>query len=300
MNGSLRGTLIPAVTVFDEAGGLDVDGILKNFESWGSTDVGGYMVLGSNGEFRMLDDEESRTIIQLATRMKADKTLIVGVGRESAHHTMAFIHSIERWYERIDYLSVLTPSYFAKLMDGPALLAYYETIADASPLPIMLYVAPGFANGVTIPPIVVGELAQHPNIAGIKDTSPSGMVDFMLHAGRRSDFLVLAGSLNNIMTAMSFGGPGGVVSAANFLPAQCAKLTTLYLSGQHSLAYDYYLRLQRLVKATGGKQSIASLKAAMDAMGLRGGAPRRPVLPLDRYSILAMRDVLLSGLSELD
>lgn len=299
MNALLSGILIPAVTVFDADERVDRAAMEFNFDRWGRTDVAGYMVLGSNGEFRMLTDEESREVVATAACAKSGKTLIVGAGRESLAHTLAFMRSLEPWYVSIDYLSVLTPSYFAKLMDGPALRDYYTTLADASPVPLLLYVAPSFANGVVVPPAVLAELADHPNIAGIKDTSPTMMVDYMLAAGGREHFVVLAGSLANMMSDLSFGGTGGVVSAANYLPAECATLTTLYLGGREREAYAYYATLQRLAKATGGKYSVASLKACMNARGYRAGVPRRPVRPLSDEQDAAARAALEAGLAEL-
>lgn len=292
MTDKLRGTIIPAVVPFDDADGIDVDAFAYNVERWSRTDVAGYMVLGSNGEFRMLDDAESVRVVELAAELAGNKTLIVGVGRESLHHTRAFLDLLEPWYRRIDYVSVLTPSYFPKLMDAAALRDYYTTIADHSPVPVLLYIAPGFANGVSIPPALLAELADHPNIHGAKDTSTNLMVDYQLAAGGRDDFALLAGSLNNIMADLSFGGPGGVVSAANYFPGECARLTTMYHDGDHEGAYAYYVRLQRLVKASGAKYGIVGVKACMDAVGLRGGRPRRPVRPLDPETVAEIRRII--------
>lgn len=302
MNDKLRGVIIPCTTAFatdDES--VDVAAMEHNFGMWNQTGVAGYMVLGTNGEFKNLDDDESRTVVDVAARSKGDKSLIVGAGRESTHHTIAFIKSLEPWYDRIDYLSILTPNYFAKLMDGPALRDYFLSVADASPLPILMYVIPGQANGVTVPPSVLAELAQHPNIDGVKDTSPAMMVDYMLAAGDRQDFEVLAGSLSNIMTALAFGGVGGVVSAANYLPAECAKLTDMYFSGApEAQTRKYYRLLQSVAQAGGGKRGVASVKAAMNIRGYRAGEPRRPLQPVSDKMRNDIAEALEQGLAELE
>ena len=171
MNSRLNGITIPVVTPFDDEENVDTDALVHNLTLWNDTAVAGFMVLGTNGEFRSLDDEDSRRVVATAAAHKGTKNLVVGVGRESTKRTIDFIASLEPWYDHIDHFSVLTPNYFAKLMDGVALEKYYTDIADASPLPILLYVIPGSANGVTIPDKVLATLADHPNIVGIKDTS---------------------------------------------------------------------------------------------------------------------------------
>lgn len=301
MNESLRGIIIPVATPFDadEDDAVDISALEHNFGLWNTTGVAGYMVLGTNGEFKALDDDEARTVISAAAGLKADKTLIVGAGRESTRTTIGFIRSLEPWLDRIDYISVLTPNYFAKLVTGPALVDHYTAVADASPVPILLYVAPGYANGVTVPPGALAELAEHPNIAGVKDTSPAMMAEYMLAAGARDDFEVLAGSLSNIMTALAFGGIGGVVSASNYLPDECARLTDLYAGHSPEAAYRYYRILAGVAKAGGGRQGVASLKAAMNLRGYRAGAPRRPIRPVTPQQEAEIRTALESGLEHL-
>ncbi|MGB3953825.1 MAG: dihydrodipicolinate synthase family protein [Brooklawnia sp.] len=302
MNEKLRGVIIPVATPFDAGNceAVDVAAMEHNFQLWGQTAVTGYMVLGTNGEFKAVNDDESRTVVATAAANKGDKTLIVGAGRESTHSTLEFIRSLEPWADRIDYVSVLTPNYFAKLNSAEAQVDYYTAVADASPVPVLLYVAPPYANGVIVAPAVLAQLADHPNIHGVKDTSPAMMVEYMLAAGSRDDFEVLAGSLSNIMTCLAFGGLGGVVSVANYLPDECARLTELYFNDSPAAAHAYYPLLQKVAKGGGGKQGVASLKAAMNARGYRAGAPRRPIRPVSGEVEAQIRTALDSGLAELE
>ena len=147
---------------------------------------------------------------------------------------------------------------------------------------------------------VLADLADHPNIAGIKDTSPSSLGAYLDAAGGRADFAVVAGSLNTIMAALDRGGPGGIVSAANYLPAQCARLTTLWHAGEHEAARSYYDRLLRLAKATGAAGGVAGVKASMDVLGFVGGAPRRPVAALDDAAKARLRATFDAELGTLD
>ncbi len=293
MTDKLTGIIIPAATPFDEEGALSLPMLEDNLAKWGRTNVRGYMVLGSNGEFRSLSDEESIAVVATAMEHKGDKTLVVGVGRESLHLTLGFLDRVAALGAGVDYVSVLTPGYFAMLMVDRALVDQYTAVADNSPVPVLLYVAPGFANSVTVSPAALSTLAAHPNIAGLKDTTASSMVDYFVSVGGRDDFSVLAGSLGTLMTCLTLGGPGGVVSAANYFPAQCAEVTDLYFAGEGHKAVERYLSLLRLVKATGAKRGVAGLKCCMDLCGFSGGAPRLPVKPLSAEERGEMRAVLV-------
>ncbi len=293
MNEKLKGIIIPAATPFDERGEVSVPMMEKNYKKWGGTGIRGYMCLGSNGEFKSLTDEESLLVIRNAIRLKGEKTLIVGVGRESLHHTLQFIDRVAALGGGIDYLSVLTPSYFAGLMTDEALYGYYKAVADYSPVPILIYVAPGFANSVIVSPSVLGRLAEHPNICGVKDTSKTMMTSYMVSAGGRDDFSILSGSLGTMMTCLSFGGSGGVVSAANYFPDRCAHLTDLYFAGREKEAFAYYVRLQRVVGRTGARYGLAGLKCCMNLCGFAGGDPRLPVRPLSEEQTAGIRKLLV-------
>ncbi len=295
MENKLRGIFVPAVTPFDDEGGVDLRRMEKIFEKWRKTGLSGMMVLGTNGESRHLSDRESLSVAEAAVEYKGDKTLIVGAGRESLRTTLDFVASLERLMEDIDYLSIMTPSFYAKQMTDQALHSYYVTLAEHCPVPILLYMAPSYANGVTISPELAAALAGHPNIAGIKDTSPDQMEALMAKAGCREDFSVLAGSVNNLMRCLDLGGPGGVVSAANYFPEECAEITRLFFAGDLAGARTAYDRLLPLIRCTGGSRGIASLKACMDLLGYDAGRPRLPVLPLADEEINEMKRRLLEA-----
>lgn len=292
MNEKLKGITVPAVTPFDADGNVSVARMEINFAKWTATGIKGIMILGSNGEFKALSDDESIVVIENAVRLKGDKTLIVGVGRESLHHTLEFMERIKKYSYGIEFISVLTPNYFGKKMTGDALYDYYKAVADFSPVPVLLYVAPSYANGVIIQPNILGKLADHPNIAGIKDTSKDQLTNYMVYAGGRDDFDIMSGSLGTIMTDLFFGGPGGVVSAADYFPAECAHLTDLYFAGKTDECIAYYKDLQKLISKTGGISGIASVKATMNLLGFEAGVPRLPVQPMDAAEVDKIRTAL--------
>ncbi len=295
MDNRLKGIFVPAVTPFDEAGGVDPGRMEKIYARWQRTGLAGIMALGTNGEFRQLSDEESLLVVRTAVACKGQKTLIVGAGRESLRGTLDFMESLTPYWGSIDFLSVMTPGFFAKQMSDQALFGYYTSLADRSPVPLLLYMAPSYANGVAISVELAGALADHPNIAGIKDTSADRMEALMDRLGGRQDFSVLAGSVNNLMTCLDKGGPGGVVSAANYFPEECVRVTRLFFAGDKAGAADAYARLMPLIRSTGGRSGIASLKACMNLLGYDAGAPRLPVLPLSDEEIDHIKSSLLEA-----
>jgi 4-hydroxy-2-oxoglutarate aldolase len=195
-----------------------------------------------------------------------------------------------------EYASILTPHYFAKQMNDAVLTGYFEAVADASPIPVLLYNAPGFAGGVQISPKSVNRLAAHPNIVGMKDSSAAGPDRFLtaLESGR--EFNVLAGSANFFYAALHLGAVGGIISLANSMPGPCCDLYRLFIAGEYDRARNLHFRLARLNGAVSGAYGVAGVKASMDLTGYRGGDPRRPLVPLagtDRDSI--RRAILAEG-----
>ncbi|MDR3069899.1 MAG: dihydrodipicolinate synthase family protein [Propionibacteriaceae bacterium] len=292
MSVKLSGIVIPAVTPFDDSGRIAESLLSANLKAWGLTQVSGYMFLGSNGEFRSLSDDESLRVAQLAIAGKQDKYLILGIGRESTYQTLAFLERVAQLPEGIDFVSVLTPSYFANSMTAAALEAHFIKVADTSPIPVLLYIAPGFANQVTPTPVLIARLADHPNIVGIKDTSKTMMGDYLGAIGGREDFSIMAGSVGNLRECLAGGGTGGVVSAANYLPADCAEIYALFTAGLIGQAWEKLDEVKELASATAGKFSVAGVKACMNIVGLGGGYPRLPVLPADAADVAAMAQTL--------
>lgn len=282
MKNSLEGIYIPAVTPFDEEEKLSEKMLQHNIRKWNQTDAAGYMCLGSNGEFRMLDDDESLKVIRTFAEFRGeDKGLIAGAGRESLYQTLKFIDRIGEEQLEIDYLSILTPHYFKNAMSDRALVEYFTKIADVSPYPVLLYCAPGFANTVCISCEALKVLAEHPNIHGIKDTSKDMMDTYMDAVGHREDFCVMAGSVNTLHRCLQRGGKGAVVSAANYFPDECARLVTLWKEAGEEDFLVYYNWLRTLIGQTGARGGVAGVKCCMNLRGYQAGMPRKPVFPLD-------------------
>jgi 4-hydroxy-2-oxoglutarate aldolase len=133
--------------------------------------LAGMIVLGSTGEAVMLDDAESREVLRVAAEATApEKVLVAGVGRESVGATVALAEAAAQF--RYDAVLVRPPSYYAGQLTAPAVLNYFRSVADRSPLPVLLYNIPKCVP-YQIPIEIIAELADHPNIIGIKDSSGS-------------------------------------------------------------------------------------------------------------------------------
>jgi len=270
----LSGVFAPVVTPFrsDE---LALDDLRLNLRELSKTNLIGYFALGSNGEFRSLTDKEQIQVLEVFAEEKGDKVVMVGTSCESTKQT---IEKSKLPSEMgFDYVSILTPSYFFKQIDGATLQSYYKRVADSVDIPVLLYNAPGFTGGVEIPPQIVLELSQHPNIVGMKDSSPTGPAKFLSRLDPAEDFHVLAGSANFFYPALHLGAAGGVLSLANVLPGPCCDLYRLFTQGKYGDAKELHRRLARLNQAISGVWGVAGVKAAMDITGYKGGQPRHPL-----------------------
>ncbi|MCX8035978.1 MAG: dihydrodipicolinate synthase family protein [Candidatus Sumerlaeia bacterium] len=273
----LSGVFIPVVTPFRNDD-LALDDLRFNLCRLRESKVKGYLALGSNGEFRSLSDREQMQVLEVFAEEKGDKVVMVGTGCESTRQTIEKSKAVAAM--GFDYVSVLTPGYFAKRMDGPTLQAHYERAADAVPLPVLIYNAPQFTGGVQMPGSTIVALSGHPNIVGIKDSSPVGPARFLSDLDADADFHVLAGSATFFSPSLHLGARGGILSLANVFPDECADLYRLFIERKYDEAAALHHRLSRLTEAVSGTAGVAGVKAAMEIAGFRGGEPRSPLQPL--------------------
>jgi len=165
----LSGILPPITTPFYREGEVYYKKLEHNVERYSRSPVAGMVVLGSSGEPLMLSDEEKRNALKCAIESAApEKVMIAGTGAESAIETLRLTeHAAALGY---DVAMVRTPHYYRRQMQPLNLLSFYRFVADRSPLPVVIYNAP-HTTGYDIPAEVVLELAEHPNLIGIKESS---------------------------------------------------------------------------------------------------------------------------------
>jgi 4-hydroxy-2-oxoglutarate aldolase len=165
----LQGIFPPITTPFYPDGNVYFKKLESNVEHYSRTPCAGIVVLGSTGEAILLSDQERRDVLKFAREAAApNKVLIAGTGVESAIETVRLTeYAAELGY---DIAMVRTPHYYKKQMQPANILAFYRTVADRSPLPVMIYNFPQ-ATGYDIPAELVIQLAEHPNVIGIKESS---------------------------------------------------------------------------------------------------------------------------------
>lgn len=285
----LAGVFAPVVTTF-EHDRLDLQALRSNLRILAGTGLSGYLALGSNGEFLSLSEQERLRVLEVFAEEKQDKSIMVGTGCESTQQTLEWIRQAADM--NFPFASVLTPHYFPKQINDTVLESYYLRLADRSPIPIVLYNAPGFTGGVAISPACVRRLASHQNIAGIKDSSKAGPGTFLSGMRESADFAVLVGSANYFYPSLHIGAVGGVLSLGNYLFEACCRLYDLFMQGDYSAAGQLHHSLVRINRAVSGAHGVAGVKAAMDLMGLRGGEPRHPLQPLDAQQRASIKAVI--------
>lgn len=286
MNQKLKGVFIPVITPFTNQK-IDLGKLAFNIKKSNYSSVAGYMPLGSNGEFAHMNDEEQIAVLKtVKENMCKDKILIVGIARQSAYNTMEFGKAVQEI--GADFVSILTPNYFASSMKDAALIKYYTTIADELLIPILLYNCPKFAANVTLSLEVVKVLSTHPNIVGMKDTS-SGNIEKYLTA-KVDSFEVIAGSVTNFLQGLKNGASGGVLSMANYLPEPCCEIQRLFEEGKVQEAEKLSEKLIALNKGAAGKYGVAGVKTSCDLFGYHGGEVRNPLSDCTTEQIEAIKN----------
>jgi len=286
----LHGIYAPIATPFAN-GKIAYDKLEKNLKFWLESDLSGVVVMGSNGEFVLLSPAEKEELTRfVCSQAKGKKPVIVGTGAESTMETNRLNKMAAE--AGADAVLVVTPNYYKGDMTEPVLARFYRDVADASTLPVILYNMPRNA-GINISAKLACELSKHPNIIGIKDSG--GNIVQIADTIRNSaeGFSVFAGSASYLYASLALGATGGTLALANVFPNECARLQKLFEAGKIKEARDLQMTLIDSNNAVTARWGIPGLKAAMDMIGLYGGDPRPPLLPLGETDREALRKVLM-------
>jgi 4-hydroxy-2-oxoglutarate aldolase len=294
----LAGVLTPIPTPFDSRGDVDAVALCSSLTRWLATPLTGFVVLGSNGEAALLDEDESDRVVAIARdAVPRDRTFIVGTGRES---TRAAIAATTRAAALgADAVLVRTPGFFKAQMTATAFVRHYTAIADASPIPVLLYNFTA-VTGVILPIDAVAELAGHQNIAGMKESNGDVARLGDLVAAAPRGFSLLAGSASTFVEALQAGATGGILALASVVPDACTRLFELTRSGRHEEAKTLQQRLTPLAKFLGSTHGVPALKAALERVGCDVGQPRLPLMPLDAATIVELQTILSALEDETD
>ena len=295
MSYRFKGIFTPLTTPYEDDH-ISQEKLKENIEKYNEFDLSGYVVLGSTGESVFLSDMESEELVKTAKKAAAsDKTIIAGTAKESTQLTLEFTNRIAG--KGADAALIRTPSYMKSLMDKEALYSYFFTIADSSKIPIIIYHIPR-STGLTISSKLIADLSDHPNIAGLKDSS--GNVAFLgetipqLHPN--FDFLLGAASI--FLPGLIMGASGGIITLSSIAPSQCLRLFSLYQERKWEDAVKLQFELIPLNKAIIETYGIPATKYALDLLGYHGGPCRPPLRSLgqtgkdDMKAILQKLDLL--------
>jgi 4-hydroxy-2-oxoglutarate aldolase len=287
---NLAGVFAPLPTPFDDRDQLDVGRLRAAFPRWLASPLSGFVVLGSNGEAGLMDDAECDRVVEEARAMvPATRLLIAGTGRESTGAAVAAARRAAAL--GADAVLVRTPSFFKPDMTNDALVRHYSAVAEASPVPVLLY---NFAamTGVNLQPAAVARLAGHPNVIGMKESGGDISQIADLVAMTPTTFSVLAGSASTFYPALCAGVTGGILALAGVLPRACVRLFELARDKRYDEARALQRRILPMARLISTAHGVPGLKAAMKLTGCDVGEPRPPLAPVTESTLAALHEAL--------
>lgn len=288
----IPGIYVPTVCFFDSVTeDLDTVTIASHAVKLAKAGVTGLATQGSNGEAVHLTHSERQTVTQ-TTRSALNSAgfshlpIIVGCGAQSARETIQYCQ--EAYNAGGDYALVLPPAYYAGLFSpsSASIIEFFNTVADQSPIPLLIYNYPGGANGLDLSSDVIIQLSAHPNIVGVKLTcGNTGKLNRIAAATKSSksqslgtppQFLVLGGSADFTLQSLIGGGHGILAGLANIAPKACIEMLRLYREGKIGEAQ----KIQEVVARgdwTAIQGGVVSTKAGMESWLGYGGYARSPL-----------------------
>jgi 4-hydroxy-2-oxoglutarate aldolase len=288
----LRGVFAPATTPFDPVTGeVDPVALRANVRAWMRADLAGIVLFGSTGEGVLLDeDERERALGAVRELVDGDRLLLAGAGAESTRAAVRMARTAAG--VGADAVMVHPPAYYRPQMTPEALRDHFLAVADASPVPVVLYAVPPRFSTVELPAGLVGELSHHPNVAAIKDSSGDLKTLAALADACDRSCTVLVGSGDALYGALEVGARGGILAVALLDPGACAAVYRAYVEGDLPRAGRLQERLVPLHRRVVGALGVPGVKAALDELGLHGGAPRSPLKALRDRDREQVRDAL--------
>lgn len=273
----LGGILAPVTTPFEPATGeLALRLAVQNAQRLLGNGLNGIVVAGTTGEAALLEPDEHRRLVgALRPVVPGDRWLLAGTGAESTRAAIALSRAAAA--EGADAVLVRPPSYFSAALSADSLGDYYRAVADASPVPVLVYNIPKHTR-LPVPPELLSRLAAHGNIVGAKDSS-GDLENLLAYRAAVPGWSLFMGSASLLVPALEAGCVGGIVAVACFASAMSAELLAVFRAGNLGRAGTLQARLAKLDKEIVAR-GPAAIKAAMDAVGLYGGPVRDPLAPL--------------------
>lgn len=293
-----KGVYVPTVAFFKPDEEVDLATTEKHAAYLARSGVTGLVTQGSNGEAVHLDREE-RKAITAATRRAVDAAgyptlpVIAGCGAASTRETIQLCKDSAE--AGADAVLVLPPSYYKALVNNEALHAHFQAVADASPIPVLIYNFPGASSGLDLSSDDILALSKHSNIIGCKLTCGNTGKLARVAAASKPDFLTFGGSADFTLQTLIAGGDGIIGGVANLIPRSCVRVMELYQSGKVAEAQQ----LQSIVaRADWGAihGGFVAVKSALQSYHGYGGLPRRPCVVPSEKGIAAIHEEFREGM----
>lgn len=275
---ALAGLYPPITTPFTHDDRLALSELERNLAYWIASPLDGVVMPGSNSESVFLTREERLELWRVCANLlkNSGKRLIAGTGAETTTETIALTEESAKLGAAAAL--VLPPFFYKAALTPEALITHYRAVADASPIPILLYNVPAF-TGIDFVPAIFMDLAQHPQIVGVKDSS-SNVVKMAGVLAAYPEFQVFAGTGSALLPFLSLGAVGGIMALANVAAEPLRAIVDAFHAGDMVTARRQQLRIAALNEAITARYGVSGLKYAMDRVGIYGGPVRRPLLPL--------------------
>ncbi|CAG9946504.1 unnamed protein product [Clonostachys rosea f. rosea IK726] len=247
-----HGIHVPSLTWFKATPEQEVDWDVqrKHLEFLVKSGLHGVVLAGTNGEAVTLTREEKTQLIQLTRKIavesgRGDLPITLGCGGQCTRDVIAETRLAAE--AGADFALVLAPSYFHFAMNQDAIVAFFQELADASPVPIVIYNFPGVAAGLDVNSESLETLGHHPNIVGVKLTCGGiAKVARIRATFEPSEFSALAGQSDWLTPALSVGGTGVITGIANLFPKCCIEIFDLFVAGKTKEAEAAQLKLARM------------------------------------------------------
>jgi 4-hydroxy-tetrahydrodipicolinate synthase len=271
-----RGIIPPTITPFDIDGNLDERALVVCTEFWIKNGIHALAPCGSNSEAPYLTRDERKKILRIMIGEVNERVpIIAGTGALTTRETITLTKDAET--EGADAALVLTPYYYK--LSHSEIIEHYREVIKATSIPIIIYNVPIY-TGVNLPPTVIEQIAESDRIIGVKDTS--GSIGQIAELIRRvgSKISVLGGTTDVIFPTLSLGGKGALIGIANVIPKLCSEIYELVAAGKFEEAREIHLKILPLNEVLFKKYNPATVKEALNLMGIPAGYPRRPMLKI--------------------
>lgn len=273
---ALRGTGVAIVTPFTTDGSIDIDGINKlvNYQIDGGIDY--LVVLGTTGESVTLSKAEKQQVVDAVVTANAGRLpLVLGVGGNNTAEVVAQLRQVNaRAFSAI--LSV-SPAYNKPTQEG--IYQHFKAVAQASPLPVILYNVPGRTASNMLPETVVRLAKELDNVVAIKEAANDLVQAMELIRQTPEDFMVISGD-DMIALPIALAGGAGVISVvAACIPHTFTEMMRLGLEGNPKEAFQIQYRIAPLIDLTFEEGNPAGIKSALETKGVCSSAVRLPLVP---------------------